>query len=181
MFNNGSIVIAITITPMPPSHCKIDLHKRMLLGVLFKSVIMVEPVVVIPDILSKKESTNDKFKSDRKKGKDPKTATLNHDKVVNKNACCKFKLLFSSKFVRTRRTPINTVIVADDRKILFFSAYKNCIKNGISINTPNIIKSTPIAKKTVLKLFISYTKGYLIIIEIQHNKTLLYLYFTNEI
>ena len=49
------------------------------------------------------------------------------------------------------------------------------------MNAPNIIRSTPIAKKTVLLLFIFENGGYLNIIEIQANKTLLYLYFTHEI
>ena len=49
------------------------------------------------------------------------------------------------------------------------------------MNAPNIIRSTPIAKKTVLLLFIFENGGYLNIIKIQANKTLLYLYFTHEI
>ena len=73
----------------------------------------------------------------------------------------------------TRSTPMNIVTEAEDRKVPFFSSYLNCMKNGISINAPNIIKSTPIAKKTVLLLFIFENGGYLKIIEIQHNKTLI--------
>ena len=46
------------------------------------------------------------------------------------------------------------VMDAEERKILFFSSYIISIKNGISMNTPNIIRSMPIAKKTVLLLFI---------------------------
>ena len=53
----------------------------------------------------------------------------------------------------------------------------NCTKKGTSINAPKVIRSTPIAKKTVLLLFIFEVGGYLKIFEIQHNKTLLYLYF----
>ena len=49
------------------------------------------------------------------------------------------------------------------------------------MNTPNIIRSTPMAKKTVLILFIFEDGGYLKIFEIQHNKSLLYLYFTYKI
>ena len=49
------------------------------------------------------------------------------------------------------------------------------------MNVPNIIRSTPIAKNTVLLLFIFDLGGYLKLFEIQHNKNLLYLYFTNEI
>jgi len=178
MFNNGSIVIAITIIPIPPSHCKIALQIRILFGVISRLVIIVDPVVVIPDILSKKESTKDKLRFERRKGKDPKIAILNHDNVVKRNACCKFNFLFSSKFVRTSSIPINTVTEADDKKVLFCSSYINWTKNGISINAPSIIRSAPIEKKTVLLLFIFEVGGYLKIFEIQHNKTLLYLYFT---
>ena len=46
------------------------------------------------------------------------------------------------------------VIDDDDRKVLFFSSCIHCTKNGINMNIPNIIRSTPIAKKTVLLLFI---------------------------
>ena len=142
---------------------------------------IVDPVVVIPDILSKKESTNDKLRLDNKNGIHPKIAILNHDKVVRRKACCKFSFLFSSRLVRTSNIPMKIVIDADDKKVLFFSSYINCTKNGISMNAPNIIRSTPIAKKTVLLLFIFEVGGYLKIFEIQHNKTLLYLYFTYEI
>ena len=134
---------------------------------------IVDPVVVIPDMLSKKESTNDKLRLDSKNGILPKKAMLNHDKVVRRKACCKFSFLLSSKLARTRSIPINTVTVADDRKVLFFSSYMSCTINGISMNTPSIIRSIPIAKKTVLLLFIFENGGYLKIIEIQHNKTLL--------
>ena len=153
----------------------------MLLGVLSKLVMIVDPVVVIPDMLSKKESTSDKLRSDRKNGTHPKIATLNQDNVVRRKACWRFNFLFSSKFVSTRSIPIKTVTEAEDRNVLLFSPYINWTKNGINMNAPNIIRSTPIAKKTVLLLFIFENGGYLKIIEIQHNKTLLYMYFTDEI
>ena len=111
---------------------------------------IVDPVVVIPDMLSKKESTNDKLRSDSKNGIHPKIAILNHDKVVRRKASCKFSFLFSSRFVRIKSIPINAVTDADDKNVLFSSPYINWIKNGISMNAPNIIRSTPIAKKTVL-------------------------------
>ena len=107
---------------------------------------IVDPVVVIPDILSKKESTNDKLRSDCKNGIHPKIAILNQDKVVKRKACCKFSFLFSSKLVRSKSIPINIVKEADDKNVLFFSPYINWIKNGISMDAPNIIRSTQIAK-----------------------------------
>ncbi len=146
------------------------LHIKIPLGALSKLIITVDPVVVIPDILSKKESTNERLRLDNKKGMQPNKAILNQDKVVRRKACCKFSFLLSSKLARTRSIPINTVTVADDRKVLFFSSYMSYTINGISMNAPSIIRSTPIAKKTVLLLFIFEVGGYLKIIEIQHNK-----------
>jgi hypothetical protein len=122
----------------------------MLFGASSRLVIIVDPVVVIPDMLSKKASTNDKLRLESKNGKHPKIAIPNHDKVVRRKACCKFSFLFSSRFVSTRSVPIKAVTDADNRKVLFFSSYINCTKNGISMNAPNITRSTPIAKKTVL-------------------------------
>jgi hypothetical protein len=86
---------------------------------------IVDPVVVIPDILSKNESTNDKLRSDNKNGIHPKIAILSHDKVVRRKACCRFSFLFSSRFVSIRSTPINAVTDADDKNMLFSSPYIN--------------------------------------------------------
>ena len=60
--------------PIPPSHCSVDLHIRIALGALFKSPIMVDPVVVIPDMLSKKASLKVNSRSERINGNDPKVA-----------------------------------------------------------------------------------------------------------
>ena len=119
----------------------------------------------------KRVASNDKLRLDNKKGIHPKIAILNQDNVVKRKACCKFNFLFSSRFVSTNSIPIKAVTEADDRKVLLFSSYKNCTKNGISMNVPNITRRTPIAKKTVLLLFIFEVEGYFKIFEIQHNKT----------
>ena len=47
---------------------------------------MVEPVVVIRDMLSKKALVKDKLKSEKTKVKDPKIAILYQDNAVSKNA-----------------------------------------------------------------------------------------------
>ena len=51
---------------------------------------IVDPVVVIPDILSKKAFVKEKPVLEKTNGRDPKIAILNQDKAVNKKACCKF-------------------------------------------------------------------------------------------
>ena len=113
--------MAITITPIPPSHCKIDLQIRILFGATSRLLIIVDPVVVIPDILSKKESTNDKLRLEKTNGKQPKIAMLNQESVVNRKACCRLSFFDSSRFVRTRSIPINIVMPEDDIKEVFFS------------------------------------------------------------
>ena len=57
---------------------------------LSKFEIIVEPVVVIPDILSKKALVKENSMEEKMKGSDPKIAILSQDKEVNKKACCKF-------------------------------------------------------------------------------------------
>ena len=84
-FNKGRIVIAITTIPIPPNHCIIALHNKILFGLLSKSEITVAPVVVIPDILSKNASLKLKFSVESRNGKLPKTATINHAREENKN------------------------------------------------------------------------------------------------
>ena len=55
--------------------------------------IIVDPVVVIPDILSKNAFVIEKSAFENIKGKEPKTAILNQDNAVKRNACCKFNFL----------------------------------------------------------------------------------------
>ena len=86
-------MIAIIIIPIPPSHCSIDLQIRTALGALFKYSIIVDPFVVIQDMLSKKALLNVKPRLEKINGKDPKIAIPIQDKAVNKKACCKFNFL----------------------------------------------------------------------------------------
>ena len=50
----------------------------------------LDPVVVIPDMLSKNAFVNDKSSLEKKRGKAPKIAIVIQDKDVSKNAWCKF-------------------------------------------------------------------------------------------
>ena len=52
----GSTDSAMTMMPMPPSHCRIARQIRMPGGAESRPTITVEPVVVTPDMLSKKAS-----------------------------------------------------------------------------------------------------------------------------
>ena len=72
---------------------------------------IVEPVVVMPDMLSKKESVMLKFRSEKINGSEPNIATLIQDKEVNKNACCKFNFLSFSRLDNKNKVPNITVII----------------------------------------------------------------------
>ena len=110
-FIMGIKVIAITIMPIPPNHWSIALHKSIDLGASSKLEIIVDPVVVIPDILSKKASVIESSRAEKTKGKEPNIATLSHESAVNKNACCRFNFLSWFKFDKKNKTPKITEII----------------------------------------------------------------------
>ena len=111
----GISVIAITIIPIPPNHCRIALHNNIPLGVFSKFDIIVEPVVVIPDILSKKALVREKLTLEKIKGSDPNIAILNHDKAVNKKACCKFNFFSWSRLDKKNNMP-NIIVTIEAAK-----------------------------------------------------------------
>ena len=54
--SQGRMAIAITTMPIPPSHCSSARQSRMLRGIVSSPISTVEPVVVTPDMVSKKAS-----------------------------------------------------------------------------------------------------------------------------
>ena len=112
----GIRVMAITIIPIPPNHWRIALHNNILFGISSKLEIIVDPVVVIPDILSKKAFTNEKFKSEKMNGKDPNIAILNHDSAVRRKACCNVNFLSWSKFDKKNNIPKIIVTIDAPKK-----------------------------------------------------------------
>jgi hypothetical protein len=89
----------------------------MLLGALSKFVMIVEPVVVIPDILSKKASLIETSMLASRKGIDPKMAIESHEKVVNRNVCLRLSSFFSCKFAKTNNPPIKIVTKDEAKKL----------------------------------------------------------------
>tara|TARA_Y100000813_G_C24053262_1_gene300297 strand:+ start:268 stop:753 length:486 start_codon:yes stop_codon:yes gene_type:complete len=146
----GINVIAITIIPIPPSHCRIALQTKIDFGAVSRFTIIVEPVVVIPDILSKKASVIVKLSSEKIKGRDPKVAILSHARAVSKKACCKFNILSCLKFDSKNKVPNIIVIIAEMKKEESISLKINCAIIGMIIDTPRIICKIPKVKKTVL-------------------------------
>ena len=109
-FSIGKKAIAITTIPIPPIHCNKDLHIKIPWGKLSKPDNIVEPVVVMPDIDSKKASVNDNPKSEKTKGRDPKKAIKTQLKVVSKKACFNEMLKFSDLLAKISIIPKKRLI-----------------------------------------------------------------------
>ena len=78
----GRTATAITIMPIPPSHCRIARQSNMPRGAWSKSDITVEPVVVKPDIASKKASVMLDCGDENQSGKLAKNVTASQLAVV---------------------------------------------------------------------------------------------------
>jgi len=68
----GRMASPRTMIPMPPSQWVRARQKLMLGGMTSTSMMILDPVVVKPDMDSKKASTNDGMTSDRRKGRAPR-------------------------------------------------------------------------------------------------------------
>ena len=75
-----------TITPRPPTHCRIERHKRRPGGRWSRPEITVEPVVVMPDMDSKKASARLICSDDSTKGTAPATAKVSHNRLTCRKA-----------------------------------------------------------------------------------------------
>ena len=89
------MVIAITIIPIPPSHCNKDLQINTPLDANSTVGKIVDQVVVIPDTLSKKASVKVKSNDEKYKGRAPKKEIESQAKFVIKKASLTFKTLSS--------------------------------------------------------------------------------------
>ena len=114
----------------------------MLFGLPSKSDMIVAPVVVIPDILSKNASLKLKFCEDNKKGKLPKVATIIHANEENKKVCLKLSLNSFSRLAKTKFVPLGGINLNNLSKLK--------IVNCESIAISSLIKDhTVIAQKNL--------------------------------
>ena len=115
--NIGSIAIAITIMPTPPNHCSKALHSKMPGGALSRPTIIVEPVVVIPDIDSKNASATLISNSENANGSAPTAATATQLIVVRRKAWRRLRFVMDvDRVVSISDTPTNNETAADPAK-----------------------------------------------------------------
>ena len=84
MFNDGISVITIIIVVIPPTQCVILRQKSMDIGNCSMFGTMVVPVVVNPEIVSKKISKPDGIALPIKYGRVPVKTIMNHETVIKK-------------------------------------------------------------------------------------------------
>lgn len=82
IFKRGITVKAITIIPMPPNHCKRARQSKIPGEVKSSPLMTVAPVVVNPEMASKKESVWDPVVLVRIKGNAAKSETTSHVAAV---------------------------------------------------------------------------------------------------
>ena len=98
----GSIAIAKTIIPIPPNQCVILLQKIILSGRDSISFITVDPVVVYPDIVSKKILENDVIEPVDIYGTIPERTIINQPSMTIKYAsllCIFLSLFFENSII----------------------------------------------------------------------------------
>lgn len=112
----------------------------------------VAPVVVMPDMASKKASVKLSFNSENANGNDAKRARLNQLKKINKKASRVEILMMVELLLRMREPPKNEVITIQIKNIFQSSLpkYRSAII-GITMLTAMMETSIPTMKRTDLK------------------------------
>jgi len=115
--NMGSIAIAMTIMPTPPSHCSKALQSKMPGGALSRPTIIVEPVVVMPDIDSKNASARLISNAENANGSAPTAATATQLIVVRRKAWRRLRFVIDvGRVVSINDTPMNNETAAEPAK-----------------------------------------------------------------
>ena len=112
----GNTAIAKTTKPTPPNHWSIALHNNIPGVQLSKPIITVEPVVVIPDMDSKKESVKDNPLLSRYRGRAETNAVTNQLRLVKMNVCLMFNCFFVPLVIINKHIPKKIKIRDDSRK-----------------------------------------------------------------
>ena len=148
--SSGKNTIATTMIPTPPSHCRIPRQSKIPLGRSSRPDSTVEPVVVSPDIASKKASVKFDPVSPSIKGIAPKIGRASQTPVVRRKVCW---IVSPSRTplaqARAIMPPVNVVISADSAKTHQwprFSATSTSI--GSTMATPSTATNRPMTYPT---------------------------------
>ena len=112
----GKTAMAMTMIPMPPSHWSNARQSNIPMAVSLRLLIVVEPVVVRPDIASKNAPANLISGIDRKIGKLAYRVTVSQLTEVKINASLMPKVSCVPLAPSTKAVPENRVAAAEIRK-----------------------------------------------------------------
>ncbi len=132
--------MATTMMPMPPNHCSIPRHRFRPTGSVSSRVKTVDPVVVSPDIASKKASTKRASVAPSTKGMAPKIGKTSQTPVVSRNVCWIDRpRLTALAQDSVTKSPIMTVIAAASAKAPQWSLpTARSAASGTHIATPRL-------------------------------------------
>ena len=145
----GSTPTATTMMPMPPSHWRSARHRRMPGGAESSPLITVEPVVVMPDMASKKASVKLRPRSEKAKGREAKAANTTQLAVVSTKAWRIVSLTPRVRLVSTRAPPTNRVSAAESANTCQ-SGWPTAAsaRAGMPMATARVASRMPTMKKT---------------------------------
>ncbi len=140
IFRKGIIAITRTITPIPPIQCVSARQNKILLGRTSISVKIDEPVVVKPEIDSKKASVNVEIECAKRYGKVPNTPRASQLNVtISTLSLSVGSILRCIRVIKFRTTPdekivINAIKICSAIASLFINEITTAVKrNKLSI------------------------------------------------
>ena len=145
----GRTAIAVTTIPTPPIHCSRARHIKTPRGISSRPVMMVDPVVVMPEVASNRASVRDKFTGSKRKGSALKTESVNHAKTVKTKAPRARNVGFGAYVIVAKSAPNKVVTppaTAKARQALPSSNISTII--GMNISRPSAELIRPMTKKT---------------------------------
>ena len=111
----GSMAMAKMTIPMPPRPLRIARHSNMARGVWSRLVIMVAPVVLIPEEASNTASAQFSTVPYRINGIEAIKVTENQLTTVNKYPCWRLTLSMRILLARNMDIPRNRAIIEDEK------------------------------------------------------------------
>ena len=113
----GRIAMKSKMTPIPPIHCVKLLHRSMLRSTCSKLSITDEPVVVKPDMDSKKASIGPNV-AEKMYGREPNIAIKSHPKATIAKPSLRFISPFRTPTFRSKIMPKMIVIASGSIHVL---------------------------------------------------------------
>ena len=155
--SDGRMAMVKNTIPNPPIHWVSDRQKSMACGNTSTSSMIDAPVVVKPDVDSKKASVTFVMLPCIRNGNIPKNENTTHAAVTTTYASLRLRLLSASRPRYRKKKPLPKVISSDIRKAIRSSSpNEKAIRAHNDMNNASMNSSEPIILLMIRKFTISY-------------------------